>query len=221
MNEYSPDFIFQRFSSNNFRWNNNFKKVNMKFARIYFWGQHNFNVSLSVNNVSNYIYFNSQALPAQLKSWLINIYSAQLTKGFFSKGYGFNLNNKILYQYVSGSSNVIRIPPIILESSLYYENKFFKRALTAQVGFDIFYNSAYFANAYMPATGQFYLQNEKKIGNYPYVDFFINGKIKSVRMFLKIEHINAGLSTFTYYMVPHYPLSERAFKFGLSWRFLD
>lgn len=220
MSERRPDFIFQRYSSNNFRWGNNFDKVNIKFARLYYSGAKRFSISISACNISNYIYFNSFALPEQLRSSALNVFSAQLIKDFHSRGSGFNLNNKIIYQYIPASSP-IKLPSIVLDNCFYYENTFFNKALRGQFGFDVFYNSAYFANAYMPATGQFYIQDEKKIGNYIYVDFFANLKIKAVRLFFKMEHVNAGISGYNYYMVPHYPTPDRAFRFGLSWTFLD
>jgi len=72
----------------------------------------------------------------------------------------------------------------------------------------------------MPALRQFYLQNEKKTGNYIYADFFINCKIQRVRFFVKYQHFNAGLMGYNYYMIPHYPMQDAAFKFGMSWIFL-
>jgi hypothetical protein len=85
----------------------------------------------------------------------------------------------------------------------------------------VFYTSAYYANAYMPATGQFYIQTEKKYGDYPFIDFFINAQIKTVRIFIKVDHLNSGLMGNYYMLTPHYPMSDRAFKFGISWRFFD
>jgi outer membrane receptor protein involved in Fe transport len=73
----------------------------------------------------------------------------------------------------------------------------------------------------MPATGQFYLQDEKEIGNYAYVDVFANFRIKTFRLFLKLEHLNAGFTERVYYTVPHYPMPGRTFKFGISWQFLN
>jgi hypothetical protein len=118
-------------------------------------------------------------------------------------------------------SSVIRIPNFISENSLYYENDLFKKALRLQVGASLYYTSAYYADAYMPVTDQFYLQDKKKYGNYPFVDVFINARIKTVRIFFKMDHINSGFSGKKYVLTPGYPYPERAFKFGVSWRFFD
>ena len=73
----------------------------------------------------------------------------------------------------------------------------------------------------MPATGQFYLQSQNKLGNYPFVDFFLNAKIKSVRVFVKVDHLNSGLMGNNYMITPHYPYNDRMYKIGISWRFWD
>ena len=73
----------------------------------------------------------------------------------------------------------------------------------------------------MPATGIFYIQNDKKIGNYPYCDIFLNFKIKQARIFIKYQHFNNGWFSTAYYDSPHYPSPESAFKLGISWYFYN
>ena len=65
------------------------------------------------------------------------------------------------------------------------------------------------------------LQYDTKYGNYPFIDFFINTKIKAVRAFFKIDHLNSGWIGNKYQMTPNYPMNDRAFKLGISWRFYD
>jgi hypothetical protein len=73
----------------------------------------------------------------------------------------------------------------------------------------------------MPASRMFYLQDEKKIGNYVYIDAFINLMVKRFRIYVKYQHLNSLWTQPRYYMVPHYPMQEAAFKFGMSWSFYD
>lgn len=89
------------------------------------------------------------------------------------------------------------------------------------MGFDVFFNTAYKAPNFMPATGQFYLQNQTRVGNYPYIDFFVNAQIKKARIFFKIEHVTSGLLGQTYLQYPNYPMNDRAFKIGVNWRFFN
>ena len=79
--------------------------------------------------------------------------------------------------------------------------------------------TSYRANAYMPATGTFHLQDGKKIGDYPLIDFFINFKVRQARIFLKWEHINSGWLDYNYYAAPGYPLADRLIRLGLQWQF--
>ncbi|MCX6297094.1 MAG: hypothetical protein NTX97_13740 [Bacteroidetes bacterium] len=130
------------------------------------------------------------------------------------------MNNSIQYQHVPDST-VIRVPEFILNHSLYYENDLLNNAMSIQIGVSVFLVSNYYADSYMPATAQFYIQDDKKYGNYPFIDFFINAKIKSVRIFFKIDHLNSGWMGNGYVQTPHYPLNDRAFKIGISWRFYD
>jgi hypothetical protein len=73
----------------------------------------------------------------------------------------------------------------------------------------------------MPATRSFYLQNIRETGNYLYMDVFINLKVQRARFFVMYSHFNASFMGRSYYMVPHYPMPDGAFKFGVSWRFHD
>jgi outer membrane cobalamin receptor len=86
---------------------------------------------------------------------------------------------------------------------------------------DVAFNTKYYADEYMPATSQFYIQNEKQIGNYPYIDLFLNAKIKRANIFVKLQHATEGLLGKTYYSIPNYPLQGRAIKFGVCWKFYD
>jgi hypothetical protein len=110
---------------------------------------------------------------------------------------------------------------MVLRTSIYYRNYVFKKALLLDIGLDVFYNTAYKAPNYMPATGQFYIQQTTSVGNYPYIDLFIDAQIKKARIFLKIEHVNSGLFGQTYLQYPNHPMNDRAFKLGINWRFFN
>lgn len=217
-NKQAPDFIFNHYSSNHFRWKNDLKKMQENSISLSFsMNKYNLIVGANFIEYSNILYFDNFAIPRQFEG-SIPVFSAFVKKDF--SFHNWHLDNKINYQNVSDST-VIRLPKFILEHSLYYENDFFKGAMRMQIGVSVFYNSAYYANSYMPATGQFYLQDNMKYGNYPFIDFFINARIKTVRVFIKIDHLNSGLMGGNYILTPHYPMNPRAFKLGVSWRFFD
>lgn len=213
-----PDFIYNRYSSNHFKWSNDFVKIGTNSLGFDFlMKKYKLILGGSYKLYSNPVYFDNYAIAKQYIG-SIPVFSAYFQKGFTF--HNWHLNNNIKYQYVSDSV-VIRLPEFVLEHSLYYENDLFKNAMKMQIGVSVFFVSEYFANSYMPATGQFYLQDDKKYGNYPFIDFFINAKIKAVRIFFKIDHLNYSWMGNKYQMTPHYPMNDRAFKLGVSWRFYD
>jgi len=89
------------------------------------------------------------------------------------------------------------------------------------IGTDINYFSSLELMGYSPMINQFYLDDSKSSGNYPFVDVFINARIKSVRFFIKSSHVNSGLFGYKYYGASNYPLYDRAFQVGLNWNFLN
>jgi hypothetical protein len=216
--QHEPDFIFNRYSSNHFKWTNNFDKISELNASLYFaLLKYRSSVGIAYSVFSNVTYFDNYATAKQY-SGTIPVLSAYLKKDFSL--WNWHLNNKVTYQDLPDSM-VIRLPELILEHSLYYENDVFKKAMKLQVGAQLTYASGFYGNSYMPATMQFYLQNEKQIGNYPFIDLFLNAQIRMVRVFIKVDHVNAGLSGTQYLQAPGYPLSGRTFKLGVSWRFYD
>ena len=130
----------------------------------------------------------------------------------------------MLFQ-TSENNSTISIPELVYYNSTYFEDELFFKStegkLKLQIGFDLYYNSLYYAPAYMPATGQFYLQRETKYGDYPMFNAFANLKIKRMRLFFKMEHVTEGVFDRNYFSAMHYPLHGRAFKFGFSWSFYD
>ena len=215
----APELIENRYFSNHFFWFNNFSNTLSNGGRIYFdLPKLHLYSSLTYYNISNYIYFDSLALPAQ-SSTKINILQLDITKNFIWSN--FHFNNHFIFQKVTGN-DVLHLPEFLSINSFYYEHRFFKHALQMQFGTDFHYNTAYYSDAYMPATGQFYLQNSAKTGNYPLLDLFINFRIKTVRIFVRAENMLDALTPATsYFLVPNYPMPGRTLKFGIIWQFFD
>jgi outer membrane receptor protein involved in Fe transport len=225
----NPDFVYTYYNSNHFIWFNqfnptDFSKAEIKIERLgpvysrgIFGRNKSFKISAAFYSVKNLTYFNEEALPQQFHD-RVNVLSVDL---FHSIKFGkFNLIYDFKYQHAD-KKEVVRLPDFSSYTSFFYDDNFFKRALYAQFGVDVRYCTLYFADDYMPATRQFFLQDEKEIGNYAYVDVFANFRIKTFRFFLKLEHLNAGFTERVYYTVPHYPMPGRTFKLGISWQFFD
>ena len=79
-----------------------------------------------------------------------------------------------------------------------------------------------YADNYMPSIMQFYNQRERKTGNYPKLDVFLNLRIKRADIFVKYEHINYLLKNHgDFFSAADYPINPGMLKFGIKWDFFD
>lgn len=214
-----PDYIYNTWLSNHFAWNNNFKPVN-KFQSTFSitTSRNTLELGIIYQSIDHFIYFNNQAIPLQTEVNIQNI-SAFANKNFLLfKHLGVNAS---YYYQTSSYKALISIPSHIINGALYYQGNLFKNALQLQVGLNVQYFSEFYGYAYMPATNQYYVQTQNLVGNYPFVDFFLNARIKPVKVFLKIDHLNQGFTGYKYSLTPGYYQNDRAFKFGINWLFFD
>ncbi len=209
-------YFYHHYFSNYLRWNNDLKQEKILFIDGSYILR-NLRIGASLYQVADLIYLNENAKPQQ-HDGSISIFQAYLYKNF-RLGI-WNIDNTFIYQHAS-DNNILRLPDLTARISFYVTLSLFKNALILQPGLDFNYNTAYYGDAYMPATRSFYLQNDKKIGNYVYADVYVNFMIKRFRFFLKYQHFNSFFSGYRYYMVPHYPAQDAALKFGLSWTFYN
>jgi len=223
-NSRSPNFNFQLFQSGykKYNWQNNFDNEETTGIGFIFdskkWGY----ASIDMNNINNYTYFGAMDESDQTKpiqsSEKINYLKVKLSKEF-RLGH-FALDNQFIYQNVSSGSEVFRVPDFITRNTLYYQNHLFKgKPLYIQTGITFSYFSRYYMNSYNPVLSEFYLQNDQQIGGYPMFDFFLNMRIKTMQIFLKLQHFNADLGEYNYYSAPTYPYRDMALRFGIIWTF--
>jgi hypothetical protein len=218
----TPDFLYSHYASNNFIWTKNFNKTSLNHLSTNLTvSSKKFEVQGDYYLLRNVIYLDNNAVPKQYQTALsLLVLSASKRFDFWK----ITSVSKLVYQK-SENENVLDLPEIALYNSTYLTHLFNFRAtggkLLTMLGFDLFYNSKYYADAYMPALTSFYRQNRKQLGNYPYFDVFLNVQLKRLRFFLKIEHVNSGWINKNYFSVLHYPRNERDLKFGLSWAFYD
>jgi hypothetical protein len=213
----SPDIIQNAFYSNFYQWSNDFNKTNASTAAFeYRLPKHYFGIELGYTTLQNYISAGFDATPHQY-SQRFGVAYATVNKIF--RWRNWNFTNNITYRGINGI-DVVRVPDLLTYQALSYQNYLFKKALQLQLGVDARYNTFYYGDSYMPETSMFYRQNQFAVGGKPMVDVFINFRIKTARLFLKLENVTGGIGGFDY-MVPHYPIANRVFKFGISWRFFD
>jgi hypothetical protein len=73
----------------------------------------------------------------------------------------------------------------------------------------------------MPATGRFYNQDVTKTGDYPFINVFLNVKLKRTRIFVMFDHVNSGFMGYNYFMIPYYPQNTRMLRYGIAWTFYN
>jgi len=212
-----PSYFLQQYQSNHFRWENDFASVyRTHLGGTFSIPTRSFSLNVSVENITQYIYFDTDAFPAQF-SGNIQVFAANLKQDFHVGK--FALENNVVYQ-LSSHPGILPLPDFTLYHNLYYNDLWFK-VLTIQLGVNLRYHTAYYAPNYMPATGQFYNQTTTKIGNYPALNAYINLHLKRTRFFVEYYHVNNLFMNGAYFSMPNYPIDPANVKLGVSWNFYD
>jgi hypothetical protein len=216
-----PAFYMRHYHSNHFRWDNEGMNKELRSRvegelNINRWGT---NLKAGVENLKNYTYFDGTANPAQSGS-NIQVLSATLSQNF--KAGILRWDNEVTWQK-SSKVEILPVPDLSVYSNLYLDTKLAKKVLSLQLGADVRYFTKYKAPTYTPAIQQFHLQGEEQmdIGGFPVVNIYANFHLKRTRFFVMMSHVNSGMGTPNYFMVPHYPINQSLLRFGLSWNFFD
>ncbi len=207
----------EEYYSNHIKWDNDLKmeqRMTMQ-GSLLFPGR---NLELSANYaiINNFIYNDTLGIPVQNGGQLL-VLSAFADKDF-------NLGNlhfrtRLLWQK-SSNGNILHLPDFSTFISTYY--KFIvSKVLFSQVGFNLRYYTSYFSDAYDPSTGLFYLQDDIKTGDFPYIDAYVNLRLKRTRIFFKMINLGTHFINKPYFTVPHYPMNRSTFRLGVSWVFYD
>ena len=215
-----PDFFEEYYFSNHIKWDNDFSRKNtlsvkgvLTFPSFTFYPSLGLAFSAGFKDVGNYVYWDSTAMPVQHDG---NIRIVEFTvKEQIKFLWVLHWDNEVTYQK-SSDEQVIPLPELSWYSNLYFRfNKLFD-VLTIQLGADMRYNTKYYAPRYLPATGVFYMQNEYEVGDYPYINAYINCHLKQARFYIQYNHLNQGFSNNEYLVLPGYALSPSYIKIGIS-----
>jgi len=221
---YDPGFMHERYFSNHYEWYNSFGSVQSDNIKVLFkipLKKIAIRPFLNLSMLKNYIYFDVDKMPTQA-SGFAQLYSPGLDLNF-QFGKNLHWDNQFIYTFKTGDEearDVFRIPPIFVNSSIYYSRFMFNEKLLMSIGLNTHYQSNYFADGYDPITQQFYLQNDFELPSYFLANVFVNIKIKTVRLFLKYAYINQKTGK-GYFASPYYPGQPKGLDLGLSWMFYD
>ena len=224
-----PNFNFLLYQSDykNYNWYHfdDFSKENIQ--TIYGglrsqWG----NLSLDITNINNYTYFelktniNGTKKQPKPQQYTGNIQYLKLVgeKEFRLGNWG--LDNTLMYQQVlQQGEHIFNVPTFTTRNTLYFSSYMFKRAMYLQTGLSFKYFTNYYANEYNPLLADFQVQTDQKIGNYSVTDFFLNAKVRTMRIFFTVEHLEALLGNYNYYAAPAQPYRDWKVRLGIIWYF--
>jgi hypothetical protein len=173
-------------------------------------------LSGGVENIQNYIYYNSNR---QIDQTSKNIQIISLRAEQNLKAGILHWDNQAAYQ-LSSEKEVIPLPQLSVYSNLYLLGTL-ARVLTFQLGVDARYHTEYYAPGYDPSSLQFYNQRELKIGGFPIASAYLNLHLKKARFFIMMYNIGQDMGNSNYFSLPHYPVNPMVMKMGISWDFND
>ncbi|AQG78598.1 putative porin [Spirosoma montaniterrae] len=214
-----PTLLQERFESIVFNWRNSglrgfnhaYGRLNLRYKGI------RLEPGLDYHLLSNYIYFDTNAVARQ-----DNGSFSVLRTGL---GYQYQRGRFLLagqaYYTLQSRDDVLRTPPFFWNGRFQYE-LIYAKVLYIQVGVDLHYKSPYFADAYMPVTQQFHLQNRQRVEGYVLADLYANLRVNRTRLFVKLTHANQGvLQGPGYFVAPDFLQMRRGFAFGVDWYLFD
>ncbi len=216
---YSPSLIANRLIlSETVVWENDFNKIfetslkaTLRVPRF------DFEISGHYHLINNYQYFGDDGTPEQTGT-AISVGQLMIKKHF--KFWKLHLDNKIILQQNS-SGSILRMPRLLTKQSFYFAGYLLKKALFSHVGVDFRLNDDFIGDAYFAPTGQFQLQNQQILRAYPLLDVFVDFKVKEFRFFAKYENLTRTWYPATAFQTYLHPERYTAFRFGVSWRFLN
>ena len=211
------DVFQESFYSNHVRWENNFKtEKRITTGGKFVSDKRKLEIGARYAIINNFIYNDTLGIPAQTGTELV-VLSAFLDKDFNYRNLHFR--PRLLWQKAS-NEKVLHLPDWSVFISAYYQ-LVISKVMYTQIGVDTRYNTSYYADAYAPNTGLFYLQTNKKYGDYPYIDVYATLRLKRTTAFFKMLNVGSEFLKREYITTPTYPMVKSTFRFGITWAFYD
>ena len=212
----SANWFEASYYSNHFRWDNDFKAAtylsfNLKYK---FW---DYCIGVRQTSIANFIYFGTDARPTQHEE-MFSIREAYLS--FYQKIWRFEVEGFASLQKAS-NEDVIHLPLVQASLKLGYSQPMFHKAATLMPSITVRYFTKYYADAYMPATRTFFLQNEVQIGNYPFIDVALAIKVKKAHIYVAYSNMMMLSKNHNSFIAPHYPMRDSKVFIGVNWRLFN
>ena len=212
----SSTWFQESYYSNHFRWENDFKAATFLIFNL----KYNFKsycIGVKQTTISNLIYFGTDARPTQFEN-IFSIREAYLS--FYQKLWRFEFEGFASLQK-SSNEEVMHLPLLMGRLKIGYAQPVFHKAATLYPSITVRYFTKYYADAYMPATRTFYLQNEVQIGNFPFIDMAIALKIKKAHIYVAYSNMFLLTGNYNSFIAPHYPMRDSRIFIGVNWRLFN
>ncbi len=221
---YRPTLMQERYNGNFFRWNNTYSSIGVDQAKgvikvdVNNW---QFRPNLTINRINNYIYFNEEMMPEQATGEAFMVMPG--VNAHFVLAEKWHWQTEAVYTVITGgAADSFRIPNLFVNTRFFFDGPLFDENIYVQLGIEGRYRSDNFAEAYMPATQQFHLQNTFNVFAYPVVDAFLNFRISRTRVLFRYNHLNEGMMNQQgYFVTPGYTGLKGMLDVGISWSFFD
>ena len=212
----SANWFEESYYSNHFRWNNQFKAATyLTFDLKYRYKS--YCIGVKQTSIANMIYFGTDARPTQFDG-MFSIREAYLS--FYQRLWRFEMEGFACLQKSSNEA-VMHLPLIQAKLKIGYSQPIFHKAATLHPSITVRYFTKYHADAYMPATRTFYLQNEVEIGNFPFIDLALALKVKKANIYVSYSNMFLLTGNYNSFIAPHYPMRDSRFFIGINWRLFN
>ena len=212
----SANWFEESYYSNHFRWENNFNaSTYLTFNLRYSYKT--YSIGVKQTSIANMIYFGTDARPAQ-NDGMFSIREAYLS--FYQRLGRFELEGFASLQK-SSNEEVMHLPLVLGQLKVGYSQPIFHKAATLHPSITVRYFTKYYADAYMPATRTFYLQNDVEIGNFPFIDLALAIKVKKAHIYAAYSNMFLLTGDHNSFIAPHYPMRDSKIFIGVNWRLFN
>ena len=210
----TPIFI-NSYYSNHYLFDTEFSNTK-SLAASYLFKLKDWSFSTKLNEYTDYIFLDQSAKYQQYRSSILHWHN-KLSLGWNWKK--FHTLHSIDYHYTD-NTRILRFPNFNYTTTWWLESDLFGDNLNTQVGAQLNYFTAYYAQAYNPALALYQLQDTQFVGEVPLLSAFINLKVHNMNINIKYRNVLSLLkeNTDMHYFIPNYPNYPPTIQFSVVWK---
>ncbi len=229
----NPTFLQRHYHSKHFWWDNDGmnKQMHTHLEGSVTLPKTKTKLRVAYDNLQNYVYLAesySRPTPSTITGFSANMRQSSKNISLLTAMVEQNVKlgplhweNRLTLQQ-SSDEDLLPVPALNYWTNLYLNFRIAK-VLRVHFGAEMYYFSSYYAPEYCAQLGQYAIQENEavktKTGNYPFINAYINFKLKQCRFYVMMSHVNAGSGNLNYFLTPHHPMNESVLRMGLAWTF--